>query len=55
MRSKYHKPKVIIKKIKFNLFYRNSRNQFNNTEGILLAGCTCVNGTRSPGSCGCWL
>lgn len=54
MKSKYHKPKIIIKKIKFNLFYRNSRSQFNNVEGILLAGCTCDQGVKAGGRCGCW-
>lgn len=50
MGKKYFKPKIKIKKIKLNLFFRSYRRQMSGFDGVLLAGCTC-NGIHN-GTCG---
>jgi hypothetical protein len=41
--KKYSPPKIIVKKLSLNLFFRNQAPDF---EGVLLAGCSCINGYK---------
>ncbi len=53
MKKKYISPKITLKKLKINFFLRTSRKSgFSDYEGVLLAGCSCVNGVNS-GLCVC--
>lgn len=51
MKKKYIPPKLGIKKIKLNLFFKSTRSKFGNTEGVLLASCTCIDGCETYGPC----
>jgi hypothetical protein len=48
--KKYSQPKILVKKLSLNLFFRNQAPDF---EGVLLAGCTCIQLTKSGGNCTC--
>lgn len=53
MRKKYQSPKIILKKLRINFFLRTSRRDRFGDEGVLLAGCSCIDELKSPGPCGC--
>jgi len=50
MKKNYLKPKIITKKIKLNLFFRKTRVNPNEMEGLLMAAYYTCQGTRT-GSC----